>query len=127
MNIAGPVSPAVKADTRASLRPWFIAVVALVAIAVWIGHEAGASRSAVRWHTGNAYSTPGQIEVSAGGWSYDIPLDLQWEDNNGSFHESGRPACLPPTFSVSRVRFAEIDVKVEGTKLRQVVFVSCDG
>lgn len=63
------------------------------------------------------------------GWTYAIPLDVAWTDASGSFHQSGRPTCLPvdsgPSGVVGPITFASVNVAVGGSKWRPVVWVSC--
>lgn len=63
------------------------------------------------------------------GWTYGIPLDVAWTDADGSFHQTGRPACLPidsgPSGMVGPITFASVNVVVGSSSWRQVVWVSC--
>ena len=84
-----------------------------------------ANSSNVTFHTGIPWSADDQISVEADGWTYSIPLDVTWIDAQGTWHQGERPACLPPDGASGPVRFASIDVTVEGNSWRQVVFVAC--
>jgi len=84
-----------------------------------------ASSSNVTFHTGVPLSAEGAISVEADGWTYSIPLDVMWVDAQGSLHDGDRPACLPAEGATAPVRFASVDVTVEGTSWRQVVWVAC--
>ena len=84
-----------------------------------------ASTSSVTFHTGLPHSAPGAISVEADGWTYSIPMDVKWVDAQGSLHDGDRPACLPPEGATGPVRFASVDVTVEGASWRQVVWVAC--
>lgn len=79
----------------------------------------------VTFHTGFPQSAPGAISVEADGWTYAIPVDVFWVDAAGSLHDGDRPACLPPEGATGPVRFASVDVTVEGTSWREVVWVEC--
>lgn len=59
-------------------------------------------------------------------WTYGVPLDVAWT-RNGTFSESGRPPCLPPTGrGLSRVvRLTWVAVETEDTSWRDVVAVGC--
>jgi hypothetical protein len=61
------------------------------------------------------------------GWDVSVPLDVQWTDSNGTFHESGRPDCLPATGhgATGPVRVAWTEAEVGGSGWRQVVWVGC--
>lgn len=63
------------------------------------------------------------------GWTYGIPLDVAWTAEDGSFHQNGRPACLPadsgPTGMVGPITFASVNVVAGGQTWRPVVWVSC--
>ena len=61
------------------------------------------------------------------GWTVSVPLDVAWSDVNDTFHQQGRPTCLPPTG-----RGLEGPVQIAWTKVeagdigwRQVVWVGC--
>ena len=96
-------------------------LIALVAIAFYVG----TTRPAVAIHTAVPSSAEGAISIDADGWTYSVPLDgAQWVDAAG-WHESGRPSCLPPEGTNVAVRFGSIEVTVEGTAWRPVVWVDC--
>lgn len=61
------------------------------------------------------------------GWDVSVPLDVPWTDSSGTFHESGRPDCLPPTGrgATGPVRVVWTKVEVGGSGWRQVVWVGC--
>jgi hypothetical protein len=102
-----------------------LAVVALVAALG--GYLAGSNRSGVLIYAGKAYSTQGQIAITAkDGWVYNVPLDVHWTDAGGVWHEGDRPVCLPPVGEVpAPVTFAATQVTVNGMTWRPVVWVSC--
>ena len=78
--------------------------------------------------TGVAHSAEGAISIETGDWTYGVPLDgVQWTDANGAWHEGGRPDCLPPAEETIPVRFAAVEVTIEGVTWRPVVWVSCEG
>jgi hypothetical protein len=73
-------------------------------------------------------SAEGAIGVEADGYSYNIPLDVNWIDAQGSWHGHGRPECLPPADrAIGPVSFGAVDVSRDGRSWRQVVWVSCEG
>ena len=82
--------------------------------------------SNVTMHTGRADAGNTAISVEADGWTYAIPLDVMWIDGAGTHHDGGRPDCLEPGES-SLIRFASVEVAVEGTAWRPVVWVACPG
>jgi len=73
---------------------------------------------------GRADAAEGAISISTPDWTYSVPLDgVLWVDQMG-LHDAGRPACLAP--GVSReIQFAAVEVTVQGTTWRPVVWVSC--
>ena len=78
--------------------------------------------------TGVAHSAEDAISIETGDWTYGVPLDgVQWTDANGAWHEDGRPECLPPAAETIPVRFAAVEVTLEGVTWRPVVWVSCEG
>ena len=85
----------------------------------------GTTRPMVWTHTGEADSSVGAISVEVDGWTYNIPLDVEWLDASGAWHESGRPDCLPPTNVTVPVTFGSIDLTDTNLGWRQVVWVAC--
>ena len=98
-----------------------------------IGALATAGGVAIRDETHDDYegtvmaiSASGAISAEAEGWTYNIPLDVRWQDSRGSFHDSGRPECLPPSGKAEGpIRFRATAVNADGVKFRQVYFVQC--
>ena len=65
----------------------------------------------------------GSITTSA--WTYSLPTSgVNWTDRQGTVHDGGRPECLAPGTSVD-VRFAAVEVHVDGSTWRPVVWISC--
>lgn len=90
-----------------------------------IGDSIGERRASVHAQTGSGYSAETKISIKARGWWYAVPTDLHWQSADGTWHEDGRPACLPPTGNVGPIRFGEVSVTEGDTRWRQVVWVSC--
>jgi hypothetical protein len=63
--------------------------------------------------------------IFADDWSYGFSADASWTDGGNTFHDSGLPDCLPPLSSVEGVRFAWVEVTVEGATWRPVVWIDC--
>ena len=91
------------------------------------GYVAGlhASRASVAMHHGNAQITVAQIGVNADGVSYSIPLDVDWKDSSGGWHQGDRPSCLPATVTSAPVTFAAVKYQLDGTGGNAVVWVDC--
>jgi hypothetical protein len=86
----------------------------------------GTTRPTVSIHTGVASSAEGAISIEADGWTYGVPLDgVAWIDKNNSRHYGGRPDCLPSTGATRPITFAAVEVTVEGSTWRPVVWVDC--
>ncbi len=76
--------------------------------------------------TARPFSSPGAISVTSDGWTYSIPTDVAWRDRSGSFHDSGRPDCLPPSGAQEGpVRIKARLVDADGVQFRQVFYVDC--
>jgi hypothetical protein len=76
--------------------------------------------------TGRADSTGnGGGSITTDGWTYGFSSDVPWTDANNSWHDGGTPDCLPPLSSVDEVRFAWIEVSVEGASWRPVIWIDC--
>jgi hypothetical protein len=75
--------------------------------------------------TGQAYAAPSQISVSAGGWSYDVPLEVPWRTQGGEWQLGSRPACLAPKAATQQIRFGWVRFATRGTTDRRLVWVEC--
>ena len=106
--------------SRSMLALW----VASLVIAVGIGAVAGRA-TAVTTHQAVPMSAEGAVSIEADGWTYGVPMDVAWVGADGSFHDGGRPDCLPPGGTDQAVRFASVDLSVQGVGWRPVVWVSC--
>lgn len=98
-----------------------IALVVLLAIAFYLG----SLNAQVAARTGQASAAEGAISVEVDGWTYNIPLDVVWIDELGTWHDSGRPACLQPGAIVPALRFGSVTATIDGTTWRPVVWVDC--
>jgi len=100
-------------------------ILGLVIVAALLGYLVG-SRSSATIRTGRADSADGAISIVTDDWTYSVPLDgVMWTDRLNSLHESGRPDCLPPAASPLQVRFGSVDVTVDGSTWRPVVWIDC--
>jgi hypothetical protein len=99
----------------------------VVLVAALGGYLAGSNRSGISIYSGKAYSTQGQIAITAkDGWVYNVPLDVHWTDASRVWHDGDRPVCLPPVGDVpAPVTFAVTQVTANGRTFRPVVWVSC--
>ena len=103
-----------------------MAVLVLIAVG-FIGYTAGSKSRVVAEEVG-CLSAERVIGCTlSDGWDVSIPLDVSWTDAAGTYQESGRPECLPPTGrgleGPVRVWWTEIDVDSMGW--RQVLHVAC--
>jgi hypothetical protein len=69
----------------------------------------------------------GSGSVAAEGWTYGVPSDVMWQDAAGTWHDGGPVECLPPYASQVRIRFAAVDVTIQGTSWRPIVWIQCPG
>jgi hypothetical protein len=106
-----------------------IGSLAVAILAAAGGYFAGTHRDTVSMHAGKAYSAPFQISITGeDGWVYGVPLDVNWTDASGTWHEGSRPDCLPPAGELAGpITFAATQVTVNGITWRPVVWVSCRG
>jgi len=117
--------PSNSADwTIARLVPIVVIIVALVVVAGLVGYSSGEHHSSVTVRTGIAYSSPLQIEATANGWVYDIPLTVTWFSADRTMNDGSRPACLQPG-AHSRVQFGSVTVTLQSSTWRPVVWVRC--
>lgn len=111
-------------------RPNLVVALVLVALSAGaVGAVAGyvvrGRQPAVAVRIGSPHSTPFQVSIQADGWVYDVPLNVQWRDATGGWHEGIRPTCLPPDGELPPVKFATVNVNGPGPSWRQVVWVDC--
>ena len=105
-----------------------ISVIFFVGIAAAAGYLIGARRDTVSVRSAMVYSAGSISTAPVEGWTYGIPLDVPWTDASGSFHQNGRPDCLPPgTALIGPITFGTVDVRGANMSWRQVVWVSCGG
>jgi hypothetical protein len=129
MTVTSPDDPALSSEQLPPRSPWgrwaSLAVAAgLVAVG---GYVAGvhSSSASVAVHHGTAVITPAQIGVTVDGVSYGIPLDVQWKDSSGGWHQGDRPRCLPATVTSARVTFGAVKYELNGVGGYAVVWVDC--
>ena len=99
----------------------------LVILAVVVAYYAGTLRTAISYHTAVPSSAEGAVSIEADGWTYGLPAPdgVDWTDQNGAFHDGGRPDCLPPEGATRSVRFATIEVTINGMTWRPIIWVDC--
>ena len=103
-----------------------LATAGLVTVLVATGCSAEQDPGFAEVLTGQAHSADGAISIETGEWTYAVPLDgVQWVDAEGVWHDNGRPECLPPAAQPLPVTFAAVEVTIEGTTWRPVVWVDC--
>ena len=101
-------------------------LVVVLAVALALGFVIGTWRSGVHIETGQAHSTGnGGGSIITDGSTYGFSADIAWVDTTNRWHEGGLPDCLPPLSIVDGVRFAWVEVNVEGTGWRPVVWIDC--
>lgn len=104
-----------------------MASAAIAVLAASLGYWVGAARHDAFETVGTAHSTEAQIGLESDDWTYNVPLDVQWTDNNGDWHEGERPECLPPSDApLEGIRVTAVPVETRGIGFRQVVAVHCD-
>lgn len=109
-----------------TVRAWHLLVVAFVVpMLVAAAYFLGTTRPMIWTHTGMAELSEGPISVEVDGWTYNIPLDVEWLDANHTWHDNGRPDCLPPANVNVPVTFGSVDVTGGSLGWRQVVWVAC--
>ena len=100
--------------------------VAVVVVALAVGFLIGTWRAGATIQTGRADSNgAGAGSITTSGWTYGFASDLAWTDDMGSWHDSGTPACLPPLSSRDGVKFASVEVTVDGNTWRPVIWIDC--
>jgi hypothetical protein len=89
---------------------------------------AGSHDPAVTVLSGNARAGEGVATAVVDGWAYGIPMDVAWVGSDGSWRQSGTPACLAWTGTPRDVgiQFGWVPItSPDGNGWRQVVWVSC--
>ncbi len=98
----------------------------VAAVLVVIGNGAGDATASPERRSGSAYVGTDQASITVDDWTYGIAQGVAWIDRSGS-REDGWPDCLdvPAGTLVENVRFATVDVDVDGAGWREVVLVDC--
>ena len=103
-------------------------LVAVAILSLAAGFFIGSRQAGPHVETGRAQTNGvGGGSIITDGWTYGFSADVAWTDANGSQHEGGPVECLPPLSSVEGVKFAWVEVQVEGTGWRPVVWIDCRG
>lgn len=98
----------------------------LVGVALVAGYLIGAWRSGASIHTGQTYvAGDGSGSSTTDDWTYGFAADIDWLSRDGSKRDGDQRECLPPGASVDNLRFAAVEVTVEGGAWRPVVWVDC--
>lgn len=114
-------------ETFMSWRTFALAAAAIAVVAGSVGYWIGASRHDAFETVGAAHSTEAQIGLQTDDWTYNVPLTVQWTDDNGVWHGGGRPECLPPSDTpLEGIRVTAVPVEARGVRWRQVLVVHCD-
>jgi hypothetical protein len=118
----------VRGDRRITLpvTSLVVLIIAAVICGLLLGWFARSTRPAsVNVSTGRAYASSSQISVSAGGWTYDVPLDVPWRMRGGQWQLGSRPSCLQPKAALQQIRFGWVKFATRGTTDRRLVWVEC--
>lgn len=120
--VAGPARSGRRVQSVAS-----VAIAVAVLVGAMVGSFlVGTTRPAVSIHSAVPSSAEGAISIEADGWTYSVPLDgVEWIDSTNSWHDSGRPECVPSTGTSRPVTFGAVEVTVQGSTWRPVVWVDC--
>jgi len=89
---------------------------------------AGSHYPAVTVVSGEAHVGDGVATAFVDGWAYGIPMDVAWLGTDGSWRQSGTPACMAWTGTPRDVsiKFGWVPItSPDDTGWRQVVWVSC--
>ena len=99
--------------------------IGLVVLAVIVGYAVGQWRDGPMILTGRADTTAeGGGSISTDDWTYAFASEVDWIDENNTWHSSERVGCLQPGGSAT-VRFAAVEVSIEGSTWRPVVWIDC--
>lgn len=104
---------------------------ACLVVGLGLGFAFGQHRPAMHEATVTCVSAIGSIQCDEGAdlgdGEFAVPRDVAWTDLEGTFHEGGRPTCLPPSGSaaVGPVGITWTQVEVAGKSFKQVVGVQC--
>lgn len=104
-----------------------VGLVLILAACAFVGFRVGHG-SRIATEQVSCLSAQGAISCTLGdGWVASVPLDVAWSDSGGTFHESARPKCLPPTGRglEEPVQISWTKVDVGGIGWRQIVWVGC--
>lgn len=91
------------------------------------GYLVGSNGGASQWRVGVGHVAQAKASFETPDWVYGIDRSVAWIDALGARHDRGWPDCLdvPAGTTIAGVRFATVDVEVDGLEWRPVVLVDC--
>lgn len=101
--------------TERATRAGFLIAVAVTAVVTGaVGYTVGTNTGRVTVPR-NVLAQSGDDVVSseAEGWWYGIPIDVRWQDAAGTWHDHGRPSCLPKQ-TQAPVTFGSVETALPG-------------
>ena len=97
----------------------------LLALVFAIGYFIGDQTAGARILTGRADgAADGGGSIITDEWTYGIS-GVTWVDEQNTWHDSGTPDCVRVGESVYGLRFAAVEVTVEGSTWKPVVWIDC--
>jgi len=104
-----------------------VRTVAFIGLALVVGFLVGTWRTGATVQTGRAdLQEGGGGSISTDDWTYGFDPGVTWVDSQNTWHHGDDlPECLAATRSVEGLRFAAIEVNVEGSTWRPVVWIDC--
>ena len=100
---------------------------ALIGLALVVGFLIGTWRTGATVHTGRADTqADGGGSITTDDWTYGFLPGVSWVDASNVWHQGDEPPeCLVAARSVEGVRFAAVEVSIEGSTWRPVVWIDC--
>ena len=104
-----------------------VRTMAFIGLALVVGFLVGTWRAGATVQTGRAdLQEDGGGSISTDDWTYGFNPGVTWVDSQNTWHHGDEsPECLGAARSVEAIRFAAVEVNVEGSTWRPVVWIDC--
>lgn len=108
------------------MRRMFVSTALLIVLVLGLlAYLAGSRGNEARVLHGTVYVGAGQASVKVGRTYYAVPVSVPWRDDQGTWHEDGRPSCLGSLGQSQPLTFGAVAFMREGLPARAVVWVDC--
>jgi hypothetical protein len=102
-----------------------ISIVAVALVSLAIGFAVGTWRSGPNIQVGGTDLLGGKLYIETDDWSYGGSAETDWIGADNVWHGSGVPDCLEDGGPRRDTRFASVEVTIEGSTWRPIIWIDC--